>query len=163
MAIRRARFAAALAEGKSQRLAAVAAGVPPGGADGFAQRTLKDRQFQNEFLALLARKGLTEEHLAERHMEALRATKTIVVPHEGQLRKLETPDHRARIKALELGWDLYGRRQVATSPVTNQQLAVLIGLPRLKPLQSPYAKPCDESATTPIDVTPEEPDLDFPE
>jgi hypothetical protein len=48
--------------------------------------------------------------------------------------------------------------------VTNQQLAILIGLPRMQPLRLSSPKPCDEPAeTAPIDVTPEEPDWEFPE
>ena len=74
---------------------------------------------------MLARKGLSEEKLAEIHAENLKATKTIVATHDGKITdKLKVPDYPARQRAVDSGWDLYRRRkpeEVEQGPARPQQ------------------------------------------
>ena len=112
LSVRQRRFAAELAQGKSQRQAALAAGSSPGGADDFAQRTLKNPRFQESFAQLLDRKGLSDERLAEIHAENLQATKVVAVGRniQGTITEvLEKPDYSTRQRAVKDAWALRGR------------------------------------------------------
>ena len=103
-------FAAGLLAGKSQREAAISAGVAPGGADSFAQRTLKDERFRNTFHQMLGRQGLSEERIASTHREQLEATRTIHATRDGQITDtMEVPDNQARMNAVRVAWQLYER------------------------------------------------------
>lgn len=103
-------FAAGLLAGKSQREAAISAGVAPGGADSFAQRTLKDERFRSSFHQMLGRQGLTENHIAGRHREQLEANRVIYATKDGQITDtMEVPDNQARMNAVRVAWQLYDR------------------------------------------------------
>ena len=107
---RQRRFAAGLIAGESQRQAAISAGVVPGGADSFAQRTLKSERFRDTFHQMLGRQGLTEDHIASTHREQLEATRTIHATRDGQITDtMEVPDNQARMNAVKVAWQLYER------------------------------------------------------
>ena len=78
---RQRKFAKALAEGKSNRQAAMEAALPAAltesGADSYANRTLQNGQFRETFEKMLDRKGLSEERIAEVHAENLAAMKVV--------------------------------------------------------------------------------------
>ena len=96
--------------GNSQRQAAIDAGVAPGGADSFAQRTLKSERFLDAFHRMLARQGLTDDNIAHTHREQLEANRTIYATKDGKITDtLEVPDHNTRMKAVKVGWELYRR------------------------------------------------------
>jgi phage terminase small subunit len=112
LTVRQRRFAAELAQGKTQRQAALDAGSTPGGADDFAQRTLKNPQFQESFAQLLDRMGLSDQRLAEIHAENLQATKVVAVGRNMQgaiTEVLEKPDFSTRQRAVKDAWVLRGR------------------------------------------------------
>ena len=107
---RQRRFAAGLMAGKSQRQAAIDAGVAPGGADSFAQRTLKSERFRDAFHRMLDHQGLTENYIASTHRDQLEATKTIHATRDGQITDtMEVPDNSARMNAVKVAWELYDR------------------------------------------------------
>ena len=116
LSVRQRRFAKGLLEGKTQKQAALDA-MAPGeksvtAAEKWASRTVRDVQFQSEFQRMLARRGLSEERLAEVHAQNLQATKTLVASHEGKITdQLEVPDYGVRQRAVDSGWDLYARRK----------------------------------------------------
>ena len=111
--VRQRRFIVGLAEGKTQRQAAVEAGVPAGGADSFAQRTLKDRNFQETFAAMLDRVGLSEERIIRALLESFEATKVVATAtRDGRVTHVvEHPDYSVRQRAVQLALDLCGRRR----------------------------------------------------
>ena len=113
LTVRQRRFMAGLAEGKTQREAAVEAGVPPGGADSFAQRSLNNEQFQECFKGLLDRVGLSEAQIAQVHSENLRATKVVATAtRDGAITDiLEVPDYPTRQRAVQAAWALLGRNR----------------------------------------------------
>ena len=113
LTVRQRLFVAGLAEGKTQREAAVEAGVPAGGADSFAQRTLKNRNVQETFAAMLDRVGLSEEMIIRVMVENLQATKVIsTIVNDGQITGvLVYPDYSVRQRAAQIALDLYGRRR----------------------------------------------------
>jgi hypothetical protein len=116
LSVRQRRFDRGLIQGRSYRQAALeAAPTPttPSGADGWANRTLQDPQFANEFQRLLDQAGLGEEQLAQAHAEALGATRVVnTVIKNGKITAvLEHPDCPTRLRAGQLGWDLHGRRR----------------------------------------------------
>ena len=77
LTVRERRFAAGLLGGKNQRQAAIEAGAPPGGADAFANRTLRDLKFQGAFQEMLAQAGLSEEAIVRVHAANLAAPKVV--------------------------------------------------------------------------------------
>ena len=108
--VRQRRFAAELIAGKPQRQAAIAAGVPPGGADAYARRTLQNPHFRSEFHEMLDRAGLSEEAIARIHAENLQATKMVVATQDGKITDvLEQPDYATRQRAVRDAWQLRGR------------------------------------------------------
>jgi hypothetical protein len=112
LTVRQRKFAAELAQGKTQRQAAIEAGVPPGGASAFAQRALKSAHFQETFEQMLDRVGLSEQRLAEIHLENTQATKVVAVARSisGEVKEIvERPDYSTRQKAVADGWRLRGR------------------------------------------------------
>ena len=118
---RQRRFVAGLADGKTHRQAAVDAGVPPGGADSFAQRALKDERLQETFTELLDRVGLSEERILRVLMDNLEATKVVsTIVTEGKVSDvLLHPDYAVRQRAAQLALELYGRRR-ATEPEVDR-------------------------------------------
>jgi len=116
LSVRQRRFARGLIQGRSYRQAALEAAptpITPSGADGWANRTLQDPQFANEFQRLLDQAGLGEEHLALAHAEALGGTRVVnTVTKNGKITAvLEHPDYPTRLRAVQLGWELHGRRR----------------------------------------------------
>lgn len=111
LTVRQRRFAAGVAQGKTQRQAALDAGCSPGGADDFAQRAMKNPDFQQAFEEILDRHGLSDEEIARVHAENLRATKVVgTATKDGKITDfLERPDFPTRQKAARDGWELRGR------------------------------------------------------
>jgi hypothetical protein len=95
----------------NKRQAAVAAGVPPGGADTFAQRTSNNERFKEAFDQMLDRLGLGEERLARVHSQNLEAVKFIVErDRDGAIVDvIERPDFNVRQRAVRDGWSVRGR------------------------------------------------------
>ncbi len=112
---RQRRFAKGLAEGKSNRHAAMDAVLPAtlseSGADSYANRTLQNGQFRETFEKMLDRKGLSEERIAEVHAENLEATKIVATATQnGQITDvLERPDYATRQRAVQTAYRLRGR------------------------------------------------------
>lgn len=113
--VRERRFARGLVDGKSQRQAALDAAEPgqltPGSADAWANRTLGNDSFANEFRKILAGEGLTEQEIARVHRENLSATKVVGWDEDadGHRSPVTHPDYASRQRAVDKGWDLYGR------------------------------------------------------
>jgi hypothetical protein len=125
--VRQRRFAAELAQGKTQRQAALAAGSSPGGADDFAQRTLKNPKFQDSFTELLDRMGLSDERLAEIHAENLQATKVVGIARSlsGEIKEVvERPDYSTRQRAVKDAWSLRGRLGSSDSEGSGPQFNI---------------------------------------
>lgn len=114
---RQRKFAKALAEGKSNRQAAMDAALPAtlseSGADSYANRTLQNGQFRETFEKMLDRKGLSEERIAEVHAENLEATKVVATAtKEGKITDvLERPDYATRQRAVQTAYRVRGRDQ----------------------------------------------------
>ena len=128
---------AGLAAGKPQRQAAIDAGVPAGGADSFAQRTLKNEQVKSTLRELLVRKDLSEENLAEAHAESLRATKVVAVRwREGDSAPdiVEAPDFATRLRAANDGWRLFGVPEHKTAQDENDGRIIVYVTPEKKRL-----------------------------
>ena len=117
LTVQQRHFATGLLEGKSKRQAAIDAGVPPGGADSYAQRVMNNGRFQESFRDLLARKGLSEERIAETHAANLEAKKVVAVATQnGKVTDVvEHPDYAVRQRAADSAWELYGRKKEETT------------------------------------------------
>ncbi len=168
LSVRQRKFAKALLEGKTQKEAALDAGAPPASAETWASKEVRNPKFLNEFHRILDLKGLSEEKLAQIHAENLGATKTIVATHEGKITdQLKVPDYPARQRAVDSGWDLYGRRKPAeveqpyTPPpiiITLEKKALIEGLiggplegPDIKIIDVPQQEPDPAAPTAPSD------------
>jgi hypothetical protein len=116
LTVRQRRFAAGLLDRKSQRQAAIDAGVSPGGADAYAQRTLNDLHFRGELREILNRAGLSLEEIARALGQSLQATKVVAyATKDGQITDvLEKPDHAVRQRAVRDAWPLHGLPDEAT-------------------------------------------------
>ena len=127
LTVRQQRLAAELLQGKSKRQAALDAGVPAGGADSFAQRTLSNPRFRSEFGALLDQAGLSLEAIARVHAEILKATKVVAyATKDGQITDvLERPDYAVRQRAVSDGWRVHGVPEERTAQGQNYGCVIL--------------------------------------
>ena len=167
LTVRQRRFAKGLLEGKTQKRAALDT-MSPGemsetAAEKWASRTVRDVRFQNEFQRMLARKGLSEEKLAQIHAENLKATKTIVATHDGKITdQLKVPDYPARQRAVDSGWDLYRRRKPADVEQPYAPPPIIITLAKKALIEGLTGEPLEWPNIKIIDVPPQEPDQAAP-
>ena len=164
LSVRQRKFAKGLLEGQTQKQAALDA-MPAGemsetAAEKWASRTVRDVRFQNEFQRMLARKGLSEEKLAEVHSQNLAATRTIVATHDGKITdQLKVPDYPARQRAVDAGWDLYGRRKPEEVEQPQGPTIIYISQEKREAIEGLIGGPLlDGPGFTVIDVAPQEPD-----
>ena len=100
------------------------------------------------------------EKLAQIHAENLEATKTIVATHEGKITdKLKVPDYPARQRAVDSGWDLYGRRKPEEVEQPQGPTIIYITQEKKEAIEGLIGGPLlDGPGFTVIDVPSQEPD-----
>ena len=131
LTVRQRLFAKGLLEGKTQKEAALEATidrpVTEGSAEHWASRTVRNPNFRNAFERMLSRAGLSEERLAMIHAENLGATKVVgwVRREDGTVEPVERPDYSVRQRAVDSGWDLYGRRKIGPEPNADAPTIIL--------------------------------------
>ena len=115
LTIRQRRFAKGLAEGKTQKQAAIEA-APSGTATGnaleqWASRTVRDPKFQKGFRQILDEAGLSDADIARVHRENLNATRiAATATMEGKITDvLEVPDYATRQRAVADAYRVRGR------------------------------------------------------
>lgn len=166
--VRQRRFAKGLLEGKTRKRAALDTMLPgemsETAAEKWASRTVRDVRFQNEFQRMLARKGLSEEKLAQIHAENLEATKTIVATHEGKITdKLKVPDYPARQRAVDSGWNLHGRHKPAEVEQPQGPTIIYVTQEKKALIEGMIGEPLiDGPGFQIINVSPQEPDQAAP-
>lgn len=153
-------------EGESPTKAAQLAGS--GSPSRFQNQVFKRPKFKRYFEELLENNGLTENHLAKKHMEELEANRTLFASKDGEITEtLEVPDHQTRMNAVKVGWEL--RKRVGSkdpedeespnsvppiiviTPERKRLIEKLIGRPLdCQVIDDPanFAEPPDEEATT---------------
>jgi hypothetical protein len=133
LTIRQRRFAKGLAEGKTQKQAAMEA-APPGTAtdnalEQWASRTVRDSKFQKGFEELLAENGLSLADIARVHRGNLAATKIVATAsQDGKITDvLEQPDYATRQRAVADGYRIHGKMKPAsnTEPPPPAKILVL--------------------------------------
>ena len=160
LSVRQRKFAKALLEGKTQKEAALDAGAPPASAETWASKEVRNPKFLSEFHRILDLKGLSEEKLAQIHTENLEATKTIVATHEGKITdQLKVPDYPARQRAVDSGWDLYGRRKPAEVEQPQGPTIIYVTQEKKALIEGMIGEPLiDGPGFQIIDVSPQEAD-----
>jgi DNA-binding CsgD family transcriptional regulator len=112
---RQRRFAKGLAEGKTQKQAAIEAAPPVSATDNaleqWASRTVRDPKFQKGFEAILAENGLSLAEIARVHRDNLAATKIVATAsQDGRITDvLERPDYATRQRAVSDGYRIHGK------------------------------------------------------
>lgn len=160
LSVRQRKFAKGLLQGKTQKDAALDANVPPASAESWASKEVRNPKFVNEFHRILDRHGLSEEKLAEVHGQNLEATRTIVATHEGKITdQLEVPDFAARQRAVNSGWDLYGRHKPEQIEQPQGPTYILITQERKEKFERMIGEPLEDGpGLKVIDVPPQEPE-----
>jgi len=133
LTVRQRRFAKGLAEGKTQKQAAIEA-VPPGtatdnGLEQWGSRTVRDPKFQKGFREILDEQGLSDEDIARVHRENLSATRIAGTASDGGkiTDVLERPDYAVRQRAVADAWRVRGRMKpdASNEPPARQPIVVL--------------------------------------
>jgi hypothetical protein len=125
---------------------------------------VRNPKFLNEFHRILDRHGLSEARLAEVHGQNLEATKTIVATHEGKITdQLEVPDYPSRQRAVDSGWDLYGRHKPEQTEQPQGPTIIYITQEKKKAIEGMIGGPLEDGPNVKvIDVRPQEPDEAVP-
>jgi len=163
LSVRQRKFAKGLLECKTQKQAALDANVPPASAETWASKEVRNPKFLSEFHKILDLKGLSEEKLAQIHVENLEATKTIVATHDGKITdQLKVPDYPARQRAVDSGWDLYQRRKPAEVEQPYVPQPIIINLEKKALIEGLIGGPLEGPNIKVIDVLPQESDQAAP-
>ncbi|KKK83497.1 hypothetical protein LCGC14_2792760, partial [marine sediment metagenome] len=118
-------FARKLVKGADKRDAAQEIGK----STRWAIKTMESPNFKSYLFRLLQNAGLTEEFVLEEHKNQIKATRTIVATHKGDITDtMEVPDNAARMTAIRTAHELYGHiggtAESAGAPSININLTV---------------------------------------
>lgn len=100
-----------IAEGKTQKKAAIDAGYSEKSAESIASQELNKTQVKATLQDLMEHMGLSDGALLVKHKELLNAQKQlsgVKDANDGSIEFVEVPDHQVQAKALEMAYKLKG-------------------------------------------------------